>query len=145
MNEFISGVLSHMSFVVRKNFLILSILLALKGNLVASALEDSENQASRWVIIFYQIVVGKKEAAIEFSGLKQVTEIPHEGGSIEISRIYHTDKKSCETSLKSYKGKNKIEEVHSFESKSMYILTSDYLLSNESRIIINAFQCMEII
>ena len=145
MNEFISGVLSHMSFVVRKNFLILSILLAFKGNLVASALEDSENQASRWVIIFYQIVVGKKEAVIEFSGLKQVTEIPHEGGSVEISRIYHPDKKSCETSLKSHKGKNKIEEVHSFDSKNTYILTSDYLLSNESRIIINAFQCMEII
>ena len=52
MNEFISGVLSPMSFVVRKNILILSILLAFKGNLVASALEDSENQASRWVIIF---------------------------------------------------------------------------------------------
>ena len=145
MNEFISGVLSHMSFVVRKNFLILSILLAFKANLAASALEESENQASRWVVIFYQIVVGKKEAAIEFSGLKQVTEMPHEGGSIEISRIYHTDKKSCETSLKSYKGKNKIEEVHSFDSKNGYILTNDYLLSNESRIIINAFQCMEII
>ena len=134
-----------MSFVLRKNFLILFILLAFNGNLVASALEDSENQASRWVIIFYQIVVGKKEAVIEFSGLKQVTEIPHEGGSIEISRIYHTDKKSCETSLKSHKGKNKIEEVHSFDSKSTYILTRDHLLSNESRIIINAFQCMEII
>ena len=74
MNEFISGLLSHMSFVVRKNFLILSILLALKGNLVASVLEDSENQTSRWVIVFYQIVVGKKEAAIEFSGLKQASK-----------------------------------------------------------------------
>ena len=145
MNEFISGLLSHMSFVVCKNFLILSILLGFKGHLVAAALEDSENQASRWVIVFYQIVVEKKEAAIEFSGLKQVTQIPREGGSIEISRTYHTDKKSCETYLKSYKGKNKIEEVHSFDSNNTYILTSDYLLSNESRIIINAFQCMEII
>ena len=145
MNEFIFGLLSLMGFVVRKNFLILSILLGLKGHLVASALEDRENQASRWVIVFYQIVVEKKEAAIEFSGLKQVTQIPHEGGSIEIPRTYHTDKKSCETYLKNYKGKNKIEEVHSFDSKSTYILTSDYLLSNESRIIINAFQCMEII
>ena len=145
MNEFIFGLLSLMGFVVRKNFFILSILLSLKGHLVASALEDRENQASRWVIVFYQIVVEKKEAAIEFSGLKQVTQIPHEGDSIEISRTYHTDKKSCETYLKTYKGKNKIEEVHSFDSKSSYILTSDYLLSNESRIIINAFQCMEII
>ena len=145
MNEFISGLLSHMSFVVRKNFLILSIMLVFKGHLVASAIEDPENQESRWVIVFYQIVVEKKEAVIEFSGLKQVTQIPHEGGSIEISRTYHTDKKSCETYLKSFKGKNKIEEVHSFDSKSTYILTSDYLLSNESRIIINAFQCMEII
>ena len=145
MNEFIFGLLSLMGFVVRKNFLILSILLGLKGHLVASALEDRENQASRWVIVFYQIVVEKKEAAIEFSGLKQVTQIPHEGDSIENFRTYHTDKKSCETYLKTYKGKNKIEEVHSFDSKSSYILTSDYLLSNESRIIINAFQCMEII
>ena len=133
-----------MSFVVRKNFLILSIMLVFKGHLGASAIEDPENQESRWVIVFYQIVVGKKEAAIEFSGLKQVTQIPLEGSS-EISRIYHTDKKSCETYLKSFKGKNTIEEVHSFDSKSTYILTSDYLLSNESRIIINAFQCMEII
>ena len=132
------------SFFACNTFLILCVLLLLQGNLVASTLEYPEKEISKWVIIFYQVVLGKEKDTIEFSGLKQVSQLPNTGGHTPISRTYHTDQKSCESALKSYKGENKIKKVPSFYSQSAYILTSDYLLSNERRVIINAFQCMEI-
>ena len=123
---------------------ILVVSFGVNGSLVASTSVYPENEPPRWAIIFYQIVVGKKEANIEFSGLKRVTKIPHEGGEIVVSKFYHRDQKSCEFTLMSYSGENKIKKVPSFDSKYTYILTSDHLLSDDNRIIINAFQCMKI-
>ena len=138
------GMIRHESIFTRNTFLILCVLLFLKGNSVASTLENPEKEASKWVIVFYQVVLGKEKDTIEFSGLKQVSKLPDTGVHAQISRTYHTDQKSCESVLKKFKGENKIKKVPSFYSQNAYILTSDYLLSNESRVIVNAFQCMEI-
>ena len=138
------GMIRHESIFTCNTFLILCVLLLLKGNSVASTLEYPEKEISKWVIVFYQIVLGKEKDNIEFSGLKQVSQLPNTGGHTRISRTYHTDQKSCESVLKRYKGENKVKKVPSFYSQNVYILTSDYMLSNESRVIINAFQCMEI-
>ena len=138
------GIIRRDSTFARNTFLILCVLLVFKGNLVASTLENPEKETSKWVIVFYQVVLGKENDTIEFSGLKQLSQLPDTGGSARISKTYHTDQKSCESVLKTYKGENKVKKVPSFYSQSVYILTSDYLLSNESRVIINAFQCMEI-
>ena len=138
------GMLRRESFFAHTTFLTLCLLLVLKGNSVASMLEYPEKEISKWVIVFYQVVLGKEKDTIEFSGLKHVSHLPNAGGHSRISGTYHTDQKSCESVLKKYKGENKIKKVPSFYSQNVDILTSDYLLSNESRVIINAFQCVEI-
>ena len=144
MVELKHGMIRRESIFARNTFLLLCVLLVLKGNLVASTLENPEKETSKWVIVFYQVVLGKEKDTIEFSGLKQVSQLPDTGGHARISRTFHTDQKSCESVLKRYKGENKVKKVPSFYSQNVYILTSDYMLSNESRVIINAFQCIEI-
>ena len=136
--------LQRESFFAYITFMTFCVLLVLKGSSVASTLGYPEKEISKWVIVFYQVVLGKEKDTIEFSGLKQVSKLPDTGVHAQISRTYHTDQKSCESVLKRYKGDNNVKMVPSFYSQSVYILTSDYLLSNESRVIVNAFQCMKI-
>ncbi len=138
------GMLQRESFFAYITFMTLCLLLVLKGSSVASTLGYQEKEISKWVIVFYQVVLGKEKDTIEFSGLKQVSHLPNTAGHSQISETYHTNQKSCESVLKKFKGENKIKKVPSFYSQNVYILTSDYLLSNESRVIVNAFQCMKI-
>tara|TARA_B100001093_G_scaffold339918_1_gene324688 strand:- start:142 stop:435 length:294 start_codon:yes stop_codon:yes gene_type:complete len=95
----------------------------------------------KWVIIFYQIIVALPEGEIIFSGLdlenkfiKTELILPHS----------YVSKNECEKKLVSFKGKNKISEVDTFYSNSAKIVTDHEPLIDNRRVVVNAFQCLQI-
>ena len=56
----------------------------------------------------------------------------------------YVSKIECEDNLVRLKGKNKISEVDSFYLKSAKIVTDKRPLSDNHRVIVNAFQCLQI-
>ena len=56
----------------------------------------------------------------------------------------YVSKHECEKNLVSFKGKNKISKVDTFYSKSTKIVTDNEPLSDTQRVIVNAFQCLQV-
>jgi hypothetical protein len=95
----------------------------------------------KWIIVFYQIIVAMPEGEIVFSGLDLGNKFLKTESMLSDSYI---SKNECEKKLVSFKGKNKISKVDTFYSKSAKIVTDQEPLSNNKRVIVNAFQCMQI-
>ena len=95
----------------------------------------------KWIIVFYQIIVALPVGEIVFSGLnlgKQSVKT-----ELNLTDSYES-KDQCEEKLALFKGKNKISEVDTFYSKSAKIVTDQEPLSDNKRVIVNAFQCLQI-
>ena len=95
----------------------------------------------KWIIVFYQIIVALPEGEIIFSGLDLGKKF------IKTQSILsepYVSKNECEKKLVRFKGKNKISEVDTFYSKNAKIVTDYEPLINNQRIVVNAFQCLQI-
>ena len=95
----------------------------------------------KWIIVFYQVIVSLPEGEILFSGLQNGNE------SIKVESDfsdYYRTKDECEKKLINFKGQNKLLEVSSFYNKRVKLVTDNFPLINEKRVVINAFQCLKI-
>ena len=95
----------------------------------------------KWIIVFYQVIVSLPEGEILFSGLQNGNE------SIKVETIlsdYYRTKDECEKKLTNFKGQNNLIEVSSFYNKRVKLVTDNFPLINEKRVVINAFQCLKI-
>ena len=95
----------------------------------------------KWIIVFYQIIVTLPEGEILFSGLELGKKFIK---TESILSDFHNSKIECEKKLVSFKGKNEISIVDTFYSKSAKIVTDKEPLSDNKRVIVNAFQCLQI-
>ena len=95
----------------------------------------------KWIIVFYQIIVALPEGEIVFSGLNLGNKFVKPELSLE---YFYDSKDECEKELVLFKGKNKISAVDTFYSKSAKIVTDHETLIDTKRVIINAFQCMQV-
>ena len=95
----------------------------------------------KWIIVFYQIIVALPEGEIIFSGLDLGNKFVKTELILPDS---YESKNECEEKLVRFKGKNKISEVDTFHSKSTKIVTDQKPLSDNKRVIVNAFQCMQV-
>ncbi len=96
----------------------------------------------KWIIVFYQIVVALPEGEITFSGLDLGYKFINKNSIL--SKTYNS-KIDCEEKLSRFRGKNKIKEVDTFYSKRAKIVTGQEPLSDNERVIVNAFQCIRIL
>ena len=95
----------------------------------------------KWIIVFYQIIMTLPEGEIIFSGLDLGNKfIKTESILLES----YVSQKECEKKLAKFKGKNKISEVDTFYSKNAKIVTDYEPLINKNRVVVNAFQCLQI-
>ena len=95
----------------------------------------------KWIIVFYQVIVSLPEGEILFSGLQNGNE------SIKVDSAlsdYYGTKDECEKKLIKFKGQNNLLEVSSFNNKRVKLVTDNFPLINEKRVVINAFQCLKI-
>ena len=95
----------------------------------------------KWIIVFYQIIVALPEGEIVFSGLNLGNKFVKT--ELDLAH-YFKSKDECEKKLVLFKGKNKISAVDTFYSKSAKIVTDYEPLIDNKRVIVNAFQCMQI-
>ena len=95
----------------------------------------------KWIIVFYQIIVALPEGEIVFSGLNLGNKFIKT--ELNLADSFES-KDECEEKLALFKGKNKISEVDTFYSKSAKIVTDQEPLSDNKRVIVNAFQCMQV-
>ena len=95
----------------------------------------------KWIIVFYQIIVSLPEGEIVFSGLNLGNKFVKT--ELNLSDSY-VSKNECEEKLVLFKGKNKISEVDTFYSKNAKIVTDYEPLINNNRVVVNAFQCLQI-
>ena len=95
----------------------------------------------KWIIVFYQIIVALPDGEITFSGLDLGNKFI-KTESILLESYVSQDQ--CEKKLVGFKGKNKISEVDTFYSKSVKIVTGQESLGDNQRVIVNAFQCLQI-
>ena len=95
----------------------------------------------KWIIVFYQIIMVLPEGEIIFSGLDLGNKFIKTESILLDSYVSQIE---CEEKLVKFKGKNKISEVDTFYSKSAKIVTDYEPLINNKRIIVNAFQCLQI-
>ena len=95
----------------------------------------------KWIIVFYQIIVALPDGEIVFSGLN----LGNKFVKTELDLAYsYESKDECEKKLALFKGKNKISTVDTFYLKSAKIVTDHEPLSDNNRVIVNAFQCMQV-
>ena len=95
----------------------------------------------KWIIVFYQVIVAMPSGEIVFSGLDLGNKFIKTELILADSYI---SKIECEKKLVRFKGKNKISEVGTFYSKSTKIVTDQEPLSDKKRLIVNAFQCIQV-
>ena len=95
----------------------------------------------KWIIVFYQIIVLLPEGEIVFSGLDLGNKFIKTDLILSAS---YASRNECEDKLVRLQGKNKISKVDSFYSNSAKIVTDQQPLSNNQRVIVNAFQCLQI-
>ena len=95
----------------------------------------------KWIIVFYQIIMALPEGEITFSGLDLGNKFIKTESILPESYVSQNE---CEKKLVKFKGKNKISEVDTFHSKSAKIVTGQEPLSDNRRVIVNAFQCLQI-
>ena len=95
----------------------------------------------KWIIVFYQIIMALPEGEIIFSGLDLGNKFIKTESILLDSYVSQNE---CEKKLVRLKGKNKISKIDSFYSKSAKIVTDYEPLINNQRVIVNAFQCLQI-
>ena len=95
----------------------------------------------KWIIVFYQIIVALPEGEIIFSGLDLGNKFIK---TESILSEYYVSQNECEEKLVKYKGKNKISEVDTFYSKNAKIVTDYEPMIDNQRVVVNAFQCLQI-
>ena len=95
----------------------------------------------KWIIVFYQIIMVLPEGEIIFSGLDLGKKFIKTESILSGSYVSQNE---CEKKLVMFKGKNKISEVDTFYSKNAKIVTDYEPLINSQRVVVNAFQCLEI-
>ena len=95
----------------------------------------------KWIIVFYQIIMTLPEGEITFSGLDLGNKFIKTESILMESYV---SQKECEKKLVKFKGKNKISDVDTFYSKSTKIVTDYEPLINNQRVVVNAFQCLQI-
>jgi len=95
----------------------------------------------KWIIVFYQIIVGLPEGEIIFSGLDLGNNFIKTESILSETYVSQNE---CEKKLVKFKGKNKISEVDTFHSKNAKIVTDYEPLINSQRVVVNAFQCLQI-
>ena len=95
----------------------------------------------KWIIVFYQVFVTIPDGEIFFSGLENGKNLIK---SDQMLYSYYSSKSDCEKTLTKLKGQNNILEVNSFYNKKAKIVTNKVPLINKKRIVVNAFQCLNI-
>ena len=95
----------------------------------------------KWIIVFYQMLVSAPDGEIYFSGLKTGQKMTKD---IETVPAYYKTKIECERNLKLLKGNKNLKKVNSFNGEKSFIITDHQLAVNKKRIVVNAFQCLEI-
>ena len=95
----------------------------------------------KWIIVFYQIILALPEGEITFSGLDLGNKFIKTESILSESYVSQNE---CEKKLINFKGKNKIREVDTFYSKNAKIVTDYKPLINNQRVVVNAFQCLQI-
>ena len=95
----------------------------------------------KWIIVFYQIIMALPEGEIIFSGVDLGNKFIKT--DLILSKSY-VSQNECEKELVKFKGKNKISEVDTFYLKSAKIVTDKEPLSDNKRVIVNAFQCIQV-
>ena len=95
----------------------------------------------KWIIVFYQIIMTLPEGEIIFSGLDLGNKFIKTESILSESYVSQHE---CEKRLVKLKGKNKISEVDTFYSKNVKIVTGYEPLINNQRVVVNAFQCLQI-
>ena len=95
----------------------------------------------KWIFVFYQIIIALPEGEITFSGLDLGNKFIKTESILSESYISQNE---CEKKLVEFKGKNKIGEVDTFYSKNAKIVTEYEPLINNQRVVVNAFQCLQI-
>ena len=95
----------------------------------------------KWIIVFFQVFVSTLDGEIIFSGLTTAKQMTNEIKMI--SNSYNT-KIEYEQNLKELKGNKNLKRVDSFNLEKPYIITDYKPLANNERIVVNAFQCLEI-
>ena len=95
----------------------------------------------KWIIVFFQIIVALPEGEIIFSGLELGNKFIKTESILSESYVSQNE---CEKKLVSFNGKNKIREVDTFYSKNAKIVTDYEPMINNQRVVVNAFQCLQI-
>ena len=95
----------------------------------------------KWIIVFYQIIMALPEGEITFSGLDLGNKFLKTETILSESYVSQNE---CEKNLVKVKGKNKIIEVDTFYLKNAKIVTDYEPLINNQRVVVNAFQCLQI-
>ena len=101
----------------------------------------SDYCSMKWIIIFYQVLVSNPEGEIYFSGLTTAQKMTKE---IETQPAFYRTKFECEKTLKRLKGNKSLKMIDSFNGEKSFIITNRKPLANKKRIVVNAFQCLEI-
>ena len=91
--------------------------------------------------MFYQVLVSNLEGAIYFSSLTTGQKMTQE---IETQPAFYRTKFECENTLKRLKGNKSLKIIDSFNGEKSFIITNRKPLANKKRIVVNAFQCLEI-
>lgn len=95
----------------------------------------------KWIIVFYQIIIALPGGEIIFSGLDLGNKfIKTESVLLES----YVSQNECEKKLVKFKGKNKISEVDTFYLRNAKIVTDHEPLIDSQRVVVNAFQCLQI-
>ena len=95
----------------------------------------------KWIIVFYQIIMALPEGEITFSGLDLGNKFIKTETILSESYVSQNE---CEKKLVKVKGKNKIIEVDTFYLKNAKIVTDYEPMINNQRVVVNAFQCLQI-
>ena len=95
----------------------------------------------KWIISFYQALVRNREGEIYFSGLTTGQKMTQE---IETQPAFYRTKIECENNLLRLKGNKSLKMIDSFNGEKSFIITNRKPLANKKRIVVNAFQCLEI-
>ena len=101
----------------------------------------SDYCSMKWIIIFYQVLVSNPEGEIYFSGLTTAQKMTKE---IETQPAFYRTRFECEKTLKRLKGNKSLKMIDSFNGEKSFIITNRKPLANKKRIVVNAFQCLEI-
>ena len=94
----------------------------------------------KWIIVFYQIIMALPEGEIIFSGLDLGNKFIKTESILLESYVSQNDVGK----ISKFKGKNKISEVATFIQKNARIVTDYEPLINNNRVVVNAFQCLQI-